>query len=529
MKGRKIWKKCAAGILAAAMMMGMTLGVSAAENKEAAPYFDAKKRGSVTIIKQDSTNDHNPIAGVTFNYAKIGDFVQDEEEGNAVLGFSLNEKITDYMEIEARPLGYTKEGTPYYDGGELQKEFTNRHDPETLAGIATEKFGTTDEKGIVKQENMELGLYLFVETNAPSGVVEAHDPFILSVPMTSAEGNTWEYDITVYPKNDLITEEKVPKPEKSVEGTKPDQGKDTASVGDLLTYTLKTDIIDAFGSLDRLVLHDQMSKGLTLQRKLNGEYIDAELDMVKLDKSGIFTVEGISRVTGETEEIRVDKEIEVEAEERDGGTYLSIEFVNANEIKEQYSSVSVSYRARVNKFAEIYDPNTNTVTLDYGTHSEIPGNEVSVYTYGYALQKVDGKDNALAGAEFQIFATEEDAKNRQNPLTFLSEQENGKLIDTATSGEDGIVKFYGLKPGTYWIMETKAPNGYNLLKDPVQITVTSGTGKLPEGQADIQIVNTKGFELPETGGAGTIAFTLGGIIVMILAVVIYLKSRKKQS
>lgn len=52
MKGRKIWKKCVAGMLAAAMMMGMTLGVSAAENEEAAPNFDATQKGSVTIIKR---------------------------------------------------------------------------------------------------------------------------------------------------------------------------------------------------------------------------------------------------------------------------------------------------------------------------------------------------------------------------------------------------------------------------------------------------------------------------------------------
>ena len=515
MKGRKIWKKCVAGMLAAAMMMGMTLGVSAAENEEAALNFDATQKGSVTIIKKDNTEAHNPIAGVTFNFAKIGEFVQAENDGSVVLGFSLDEKLTEAITIKTQPLGTTDQGVKYYDGGELQKELQTSENKDALTKLATDVFGTTDAKGMVSKSELALGLYLFVETKAPAGVAAAHAPFILSVPM---------YDITVEPKNDLVD---TPVPVKSVEGTTKDKDRDTASVGDVLTYTLKTNIVDAFGTLDKLVLYDDMSKGLTLQKKVDNAYVDADLNAVETDKASIFTVTGTKK-DGSEVDLTTDA-ISVTATTTETRTKLSITFKNPNTIKKNYASVSVSYPAKLNKDAAIYDPNTNQVTMDYGTETGIKGNEINVYTYGYALEKVNKENKKLSGAEFQIFSSEDDAKNRKNPLTFLSEKEKGELVSTATSGADGIVKFYGLEPGTYWIAETKAPDGYNLLKDPVQIEVTRDTGVLTEGQADIQIVNTKGFELPTTGGAGTIVFTLGGIIVMILAVAIYLKSRKKQS
>lgn len=524
MKGRKIWKKCVAGMLAAAMMMGMTLGVSAAENEEAALNFDATQKGSVTIIKKDNTEAHNPIAGVTFNFAKIGEFVQAENDGSVLLGFSLDEKLTEAITIKTQPLGTTDQGVEYYDGGELQKELQTSENKDALTKLATGVFGTTDAEGTVSKSELDLGLYLFVETKAPAGVAAAHAPFILSVPMTSADETGWVYDITVEPKNDLVD---TPVPVKSVEGTTKDKDRDTASVGDVLTYTLKTNIVDAFGTLDKLVLYDNMSKGLTLQKKVDNAYVDADLNAVETDKASIFTVTGTKK-DGSEVDLTTDA-ISVTATTTETGTKLSITFKNPNTIKENYASVSVSYPAKLNKDAAIYDPNTNQVTMDYGTETGIKGNKINVYTYGYALEKVNKKNEKLSGAEFRIFSSEDDAKNRKNPLTFLSEKEKGELVSTATSGADGIVKFYGLEPGTYWIAETKAPDGYNLLKDPVQIEVTRVTGVLTEGQADIQIVNTKGFELPTTGGAGTIVFTLGGIIVMILAVAIYLKSRKKQS
>lgn len=526
MKGRKIWKKCVAGMLAAVMMMGMSIGVSAEESGKVASGFNPVQNGSVTIIKKDSTSPNSPISGVTFQYTKIGDFVQDEKDGNVVLGFSLESKLTNKIQIQTPSLGITKDGVPYYDGAAIQKELQAPEHSDKLTELATEVFGTTNSNGTVSKSDMPLGLYLFVETKAPAGVQTAHAPFILAVPMTSVDGMGWEYEITVEPKNDLIP--KYPTPTKTVTDTKLDEAKHTASVGDVLTYTLKTDVIDAFGELNKLVLHDAMSKGLTLQKKAGNAYADANLVTVEDDKANIFTVTGRNRVTNAEEDLTTNS-ISVIAEKTKMGTNLSITFRNPNVIKETYDSVSVSYPAKVNKSAAIYDPNTNQVTLDYGTQTGIEGNEVSVYTYGYALQKVDEAENVLGGAEFQIFASEKDAKLRQNPLSFLSEKANGTLENKAISGKDGIVKFYGLKPGTYWIAETKAPQGYNLLKDPVEITVTSKTGLLADGLADIRIMNTKGFALPTTGGAGTIAFTLGGILVMILAVVIYLKSRKKQS
>lgn len=89
----------------------------------------------------------------------------------------------------------------------------------------------------------------------------------------------------------------------------------------------------------------------------------------------------------------------------------------------------------------------------------------------------------------------------------------------------------GLDAGTYYLTETKAPDGYNKLGSPVKITITDtdpngivddGTGGADgaDGYVEQTVENSDGFQLPTTGGIGTILFTAGGVLLMGLGVIV---------
>ena len=225
------------------------------------------------------------------------------------------------------------------------------------------------------------------------------------------------------------------------------------------------------------------------------------------------------------------------------------------------------------------DGNPNEVTLDYSNaiypdnQPDMPNNgkdekeshikdHAIVYTFQIKVTKTteDGK-TPLAGATFELYRCE------QAGLTDESVIEAGKLIGTYTTGTDGLITQKGLENGNYYLIETKAPADYNLLKAPVEVTlqveyatsyssesswklengewvlvkhiVTSTTftqgdsdaedNNVTDGSYDFVIVNKKGFQLPTTGGAGTLLASLIGILLMGGGAFVFISSRKRKN
>lgn len=165
--------------------------------------------------------------------------------------------------------------------------------------------------------------------------------------------------------------------------------------------------------------------------------------------------------------------------------------------------------------------NNGEGTSDTANPAVVP----EVHTGGINIFKYTGTGTPLSNAEFQVFKTEADARALTDPIALIS-ADGLSTYTTVVSATDGYAMFKGIAYGTYYIVETKAPAGYNLLSSPVEVTVNNASHNTAEA---IKIKNNSGFQLPKTGGIGTYIFTFAGILIMLIAVIMAIKSKDKKA
>lgn len=240
------------------------------------------------------------------------------------------------------------------------------------------------------------------------------------------------------------------------------------------------------------------------------------------------------------------------------------------------SIVTVEYSAVLNNTAVIgLDGQQNKVYLTYSNNpnwvgdgtggsgdtpddnGKTPEDKVIVFTYELDTTKVDGVDNTkkLAGAEFKLMDSTKKKYAKVNASTYKFEgwattEEEGT---TLKSDGNGLFKVIGLDDGTYYLKETKAPTGYNLLASDVEVVLTAttannqawawtpsdaltalavtadsqpGTGDADTGIASITIANNAGSSLPGTGGMGTTLFYVGGGALVVGAGVLLVTKKR---
>lgn len=525
MRKKTFFTKIAALALSAAMLAGSALAVSAADLT-----IDSTHQGTLQIKKLQSGDQALPIEGVKFQYGKVGSFeqvsVEADGDGNtnsikSVTGFSFDTAAAELETIlsdeskvgsdkKIEPITTTDQGTKIYDGKKIQEAFdalfntaNAEQDQTTVKALASTVFDATGSDGLTNKVNVEHGLYLVVETEAPSEVVELHKPFLVSVPIwgTVTEGDQssegWVYDVIAQPKNDYISE--VPEPEKTMDGNADNL---SAAIGDEHVFTISSTVPE--GSLEKFVFADTMSDGLT--------YV-GELTVVGKDSNGTDVP-----LTSGTEYT-----VTAEPQTQTGGS-LEITF-DVAEIKD-YTQIIATYKAKLNEKAFIdvsgtgNMDNKNTFEVLYSNNptAEKPIKEVTIDTYGFTLAKKNEEDQNLAGVTFKLYKeVTNNGVTEFKPVSFYTAIDansgtvTGSLVSENTTASNGILDFYGLEKGTYYLEETKTAEGYNLLKERVKITVDENTTL---NGVDITIVNTKGFTLPETGGMGTILITVFGVIMV---------------
>lgn len=394
----------------------------------------------------------------------------------------------------------------------------------------------TGEDGKASFESLDRGVYLLKEANGegtPEEIRGVMEPVLIQIPMANEVHKTDEsapeylWDIYVYPKN--LTDPYAPKVEKHVV----EYGNMHAgmNIGDSFPWIITAEIPTGVetGSLYRIT--DQLDTRLDFDTEAEPTVTIPTAD------GGTKTLEKDTHYTFSRDTDSAD------------GRFLTFDFTEAGRQElatapDDNRKVTVTFHTKINDTVVVKDelgvaiPNkasldfTNSTGGEYHTESDEP----DVYTGGYTLLKVDGiTKEALEGAEFGIFATQKDAED--------AVKENA--IQLAESGEDGYVKFVGLEYGElgdlaaqasreYWIAETKAPvivkdgveTEYNLLRKPYKVIVTATSHK--ETDDVLVIENNKTFQLPFTGGVGTLLFTIGGIVLAAVGGMLFMKGGRKE-
>lgn len=361
--------------------------------------------------------------------------------------------------------------------------------------VTTKTFSASDVT--LDFSTTEPGVYYFKWTGTPAGVdSKIISNSVISLPYYK-DGN-WvnSYTGTISAK----VEDSTPTVSKKIENSDIDDSNTTAAIGSDVTFTLTADTVGtSTEKAKKYKLTDTMSEGLTYK----------EVKEVKVGTTVVSTDDYKVTQTGQT---------------------VDIEFTSAylnNDTSAFYTAdkVYVTYVATVNTSALIsiageLKPNTNHVDLHYTNNmdvdSDITGNTVNVYTLTLNVGKVDGNNTT---------------KTLPNATFKLTSKNDAEFVKALTTGEDGTVTFTGLKAGTYYVEETVAPEGYNINSKKFEITISTQGIVTGDNVKDNKLVVTDfPLSVPQTGGAGTVMFTVGGIALIACAgVLFFVVMRKKKT
>lgn len=234
---------------------------------------------------------------------------------------------------------------------------------------------------------------------------------------------------------------------------------------------------------------------------------------------------------------------------------FSVDFVEAALKDYQGQAVVLKYTAQLT--SDAIDVNNNTVTLNYTNNDDekVLTDSTKVYTYGIDVTKKfsDGRVTD-SSVKFSLYTDNEGTKG--SPILLAgtagnyhvpASGETGSIIDLLIDTNDGTLRITGLDAGTYWLVETATPDGFTKAGD-IKITLVGNQAKLDENGTNISngtltfdnvgghialakfdVLNQKGFNLPTTGGAGTMMITLGGMALIVVAAGLYVVSKKKKA
>lgn len=389
------------------------------------------------------------------------------------------------------------------------------NDPKPVAGPAT-----TDNEGVVRFENLSRGLYLIRETNTPAGVVAAND-FLVAVPQTNPEGTAWLSNIYVYPKNDVVS------------ATKTVENAEDFVTGNVVTWTINADNPQVRNHLDGKFEP-------TTKFEIRDTLIDGELTTTEAAVN-LTTPAGLVKGT--------DYKVTV-APAAEGETLVTITFEESGRVKlaaalPAADQVVVTLDTVVHKSGVI----DNTAVIDHGgdsVYNTDEGGKPEIRYGDITVIKKDENGTLLPGAEFRVYLTEEAAKQKTDvaynadtaPLGYLTPESNTNGL--WITGENGEVEIAGLRDSNfangkttdveqkYWLVETKAPAGHQLLAQPVSFTVDGEDLTLT-----LDVTNASnsgnGFQLPLTGGTGTAMLTILGIAILGLVLFFARMRRNNES
>lgn len=495
----------------------------------------------------------------------------------------------------------------------------------------------TNEYGKAKVSGLDTGLWLVLETKTNEAVTSTTAPFFVSLPMTTVSGNEhstspegghqWNYDVTVYPKN----ETGIPELTKEVREASKDTGKNngsavitdgfthnaTGSAGDVMEYQILSGlptITSKATALTTYSFYDSLCEGLTYNKSLEDVKVEFFTDSACTDKvaswaqdSGKFTVS----YSDDNRHMTIDVSAAGLAE-------MNGDTANTNgKLYAGYSNYTmrITYTATINSdttFVYGQNGNDNKVVLTWKrTSSEYYDtliDDCHVYSFGMDLTKLFSDTDPETAEEtgmydhvkFKIYnetdgywvtAKLNEAEGIYYVTGHTANESDGTVFSPVTVGSaHGHILLKGCEDDEYVITEIETANGYTLLNKDIHVVITAADdnsrpcdiysedvlgvlqndphysfnggqdltlANIPQAQlahnymtatatvdtnavtmlvddgsanaeAPLTVINTAGFDLPQTGDNGTWMFTVGGILLMAgAAFIIFLACRKK--
>lgn len=634
MKKASIIAKLGAAAMAAVMACS-SIAASAATVPNAT--IDTTRKTSLELYKYDFTTAHEDgklntdsyvstglpddavetaladyaIQGVVFTYTKVADVTTysaleaDGYKDMVLYAMPDNAKTAQFLAalgLSAADAYRTDGGNLYFvsdvliDGLSGQLTTIESQTKNALEKFVRDNGGTdmteTDANGHSSKTGMDQGLYILVETYVPENVKDTTSPFLVSLPMTTIDGDDWNYDVTVYPKN----ETGMPTLEKTLREDKDDTGKHggttdditdgydhtgTGSDGDIVDYQIISTLPTITSNATALTTYtyvDTLSKGIEYNKQ------DVQIEWFK-DKT--CTPENL--ITTWTE---ADNKFAVTyGTAANNATTMTIEMTatGLNEINNSdavydlaaslyrgYSdcTMRITYKATVNSSADtVYgdNGNPNDVVLTWKrtntTYYDTLEDDCHFYVYGLDLLKQfsDGKGD-FKNVQFKLYNNTDKywvtaELNETEGIYYVKDQAD-KEADATTfiPVSTGALTVKGLEDDEYIITEIATDDGYTLLKDSITVVITSAesgvicdvcgksgitatatvngdaVGMIEDNGSvsaivPMSVINTLGFDLPQTGENGTWLFAVGGVLIVSLsaAFIFFILAKKRKT
>ena len=508
----------------------------------------------VVVYPKNSTTTGN------FSLVKYGVIGNDKENKTALEGVKFK-------------LEHLKDGVEFTTPDAAKPENWELIRPKAVGDQPAKDYFVTDDAGNISVNDLKPGTYRFTEIGYEDGkdnkyIINENDQYVFVV---EQNGTTATIPANAEHKDDYTVDgdtvsvyNYVPDVDKKVEKNGTWQEAADYSVGDSINYKIDVTIPENIERLKTFTVTDTPT-GLT-------DNVDT-----------VVVKDGDTAIANEVYKV-----------EKNGNGFI-VKFVPSAMAAYKGKTLTITYTAVLNKDAvTTIMGNCNTVKLDYSKNVKQNGDEepdsdkdkktvqdeAVVYTFKIHIDKIadDAKKTPLEGVEFDLYKQVEHGTagaitDAEAKALGLDETEGWVKVNDATlkTNENGVLEVKGLENGTYKLVETKAKDGYNLLKAPVDVSLniaykttwtetnyyengvwvkrdvtkkneafdsneasenemnggTQNGSKTGDGVISTTIINRKGFNLPTTGGFGTLLFSGIGVLLVVAGVGVLLSLKKK--